>query len=78
MDSVWTHTARLPRLAPLRGDLKTDVLVVGGGLTGLLCAYQLSRAGVDCALVEADRIGGGVTKNTTAKITSQHDTSSTA
>ncbi|MDE7009999.1 MAG: FAD-dependent oxidoreductase [Oscillospiraceae bacterium] len=72
MDSVWTQTARLPRLAPLRGDLKTDVLVVGGGLTGLLCAYQLSRAGVDCALVEADRIGGGVTKNTTAKITSQH------
>lgn len=72
MDSLWVQTARLPRLAPLRADLKTDVLVIGGGMTGLLCACRLTQAGVDCALVEADRIGGGITKNTTAKITSQH------
>ena len=38
MDSLWTQTARLPRLAPLRGDLKTGVLVIGGGMAGLLCA----------------------------------------
>ena len=72
MNSIWTQTAELPRFAPLDRDLKTDVLVIGGGLAGLLCAYWLNRAGVDCALVEADRIGGGITKNTTAKITSQH------
>ena len=72
MDSLWTQTARLPRLAPLRGDLKTGVLVIGGGMAGLLCAWRLSRAGVDCALVEAGRLGGGITKNTTAKITAQH------
>lgn len=72
MDSIWTQTAQLPDFAPLRSDLNTDVLVIGGGLAGVLCAYKLSRAGVDCALVEADRIGGGNTKNTTAKITSQH------
>ena len=72
MDSLWTKTARMPRFAPLRRDLKTDVLVVGGGMAGLLCAYWLTRAGVDCALVEADRLCGGVTQNTTAKITAQH------
>lgn len=72
MDSIWTQTARLPRFEPLRTDLKVDVLLIGGGLAGLLCAWRLTRAGVDCALVEADRICGGVTKNTTAKITSQH------
>ena len=72
MDSIWTQTARLPRFEPLRADLKTDVLVVGGGMAGLLCAYQLSQAGADCALVEADRLCGGATKNTTAKLTSQH------
>ncbi len=72
MDSIWTQTAQLPDFAPLRSDLNTDVLVIGGGLAGVLCAYKLTRAGVDCALVEADRIGGGNTKNTTAKITSQH------
>ncbi len=72
MDSIWSRTAELPRFAPLDGKLKTDVLVVGGGMAGLLCAYRLAQAGVDCALVEADRVCGGVTQNTTAKLTSQH------
>jgi len=72
MDSIWIQTVQLPQFEPLQSDLKTGVLIVGGGIAGLLCAYQLARAGVDYALVEADRIGGGITKNTTAKITSQH------
>ena len=72
MDSIWKRTAETPPFAPLDGDLKTDVLIVGGGLAGLLCAYWLNRAGVDCALVEADRLCGGVTGNTTAKLTIQH------
>ncbi|WP_300637382.1 FAD-dependent oxidoreductase [uncultured Oscillibacter sp.] len=72
MDSIWKQTAELPRFAPLEGDLKTDVLVIGGGMAGLLCAYWLDRAGVDYALVEARRLCGGVTGNTTAKLTFQH------
>lgn len=72
MDSIWTQTAELSQFAPLDRDLNTDVLIVGGGMSGVLCAYQLSQDGVDYALVEADRIGSGITKNTTAKITSQH------
>lgn len=72
MASIWTNTADLPKFGPLDGDLKTGVLIVGGGMAGLLCAYWLAQAGVDYALVEADRICGGATKNTTAKLTSQH------
>ena len=72
MDSVWTMTAQLPSFEPLQTDIKIDVLVIGGGLAGLLCAYRLSKAGVDVALVETDTICSGITKNTTAKITSQH------
>ena len=41
-------------------------------MTGLLSAYQLSRQGIDYILIESDRICGGTTGNTTAKITSQH------
>ncbi len=72
MDSVWIKTAQLPSFEPLRENIKTDVLIIGGGLAGILCAYRLAQAGVDYALVEADTICSGITKNTTAKITSQH------
>ena len=70
--SLWSDTARLPRFEALDRDIKTDVLIIGGGMAGILCAYRLSRAGVDCVLVEADEICSGITKNTTAKITPQH------
>ncbi len=72
MDSIWTRSSKLPRFAPLEGDLRTDVAIIGGGMAGVLCAHQLAQAGVDSVLVEAGCIGGGITKNTTAKITSQH------
>ena len=72
MDSIWEKTAEPPRFDQLEGDLRTDVLIVGGGLAGLLCAHKLARAGVDCALVEASRICGGTTKGMTGKLTAQH------
>ncbi len=72
MDSLWKKEIIPPDFRSLGGDRKTDVLIIGGGLAGLLCAYRLKQAGVDCLLVEADRICSGITKNTTAKITVQH------
>lgn len=72
MASIWTETAQLPRFAPLMRDHKTDVLIIGGGLTGILCARALQEAGIDYLLVEANRLGCGISKNTTAKITAQH------
>ena len=41
-------------------------------MAGVLCAYMLQKAGVDYVLAEAERIGSGITKYTTAKITAQH------
>ena len=72
MQSVWTDSVNFPNFEQLKKDIRTDVLIIGGGITGLLCAYQLQQSGVDYVLVEADRICSGITKNTTAKITSQH------
>ena len=71
-NSLWTKDVRLPRFPVLSGAVKTDVAIIGGGLTGLLCAYELQQAGVDCLVIEGEWIGGGVTSGTTAKITSQH------
>lgn len=70
--SVWQENSGIPRFKALNGSIKTDVLVVGGGLCGILCAYFLKQRGVNCVVAEADRIAGGATKNTTAKITSLH------
>lgn len=72
MESIWTNTASVPSFPALEGDIRTDVLVIGGGMAGLLCAHRLQKAGVSCMVAEADTIAGGVTKNTTAKITAQH------
>ncbi len=72
MDSIWTSSADHPQFDAQQKDLQTDVLIIGGGLAGILCAHLLDAAGVDYLLVEADRICGGITKNTTAKITFQH------
>ena len=70
--SIWTNDITLPELPKLQGEIKTDVLVIGGGITGILCAKFLEDAGIDCVLVEGNKIASGITKNTTAKITSQH------
>ncbi len=70
--SIWEGTATLPKFQALPGDRETDVLIIGGGLAGILCATMLAREGVEYILLEADRIMGGVSANTTAKVTAQH------
>lgn len=72
MRSIWTEDIRLPHFKRLTGSRKTDVLIVGGGMAGILCAHFLKKAGVEYILAERSRICSGITRNTTAKITSQH------
>jgi len=54
LDRVGRRPAPANRFS---GDLEVDVAVVGGGLTGCLAAALFARAGVQVALLEADRIG---------------------
>ena len=72
MYSLWSETSSLPSFEHLSKNIKTDVLIIGGGITGILTAHYLQQAGVNYVLVETDTICSGITKNTTAKITSQH------
>ena len=48
-----------PEYPALDGDLRCDVVVVGGGFTGLSAAVHLARAGSNVVLVEAHRFGDG-------------------
>jgi len=72
MESLWRKDVEMPEFPVLEGDVKTDVLIIGGGMAGLLTAYFLHERGVEYILVEKNRICSGTTQNTTAKITSQH------
>ncbi len=72
MKSVWEQDVTQKKFEALRGNKNTDVLIIGGGIAGILCAYKLKNAGVDCILAEAKEICSGITKNTTAKITLGH------
>lgn len=69
--SVWEHT-KMPEFPSASGEIKTDILVIGGGIFGLLTAYELQKNEVSCVVAESDRICGGVTSGTTAKVTFQH------
>ena len=72
MNSIWNCDVKKPNFESLKSDIKTDVLVIGGGITGILCAYMLKNSGIDCVIAEQNTICSGVTQNTTAKITYQH------
>ncbi|MDE5558577.1 MAG: FAD-dependent oxidoreductase [Ruminococcus sp.] len=72
MKSVWQENINLPFFPELDKDIKTDILIIGGGIVGILTAYFLHQAGVNYILVEKDKICSGTTQNTTAKITFQH------
>ncbi|MEX0797029.1 MAG: FAD-dependent oxidoreductase [Acidimicrobiia bacterium] len=54
------------------GNHRVDVVVVGGGITGLTTALLAQRAGASVAVVERNRIGTGTTGHSTGKVTSQH------
>ncbi|MBW5481466.1 FAD-dependent oxidoreductase [Streptomyces bambusae] len=72
MRSYWIDSARAPARPALEDGLTADVVVVGAGIAGLCTARELLRAGREVVVLEADKVGGGVTGHTTGKLTSLH------
>ncbi|MBO5439627.1 MAG: FAD-dependent oxidoreductase [Clostridia bacterium] len=72
MKSIWQENIDMPKFNSVNNDLDVDVLIIGGGICGILCAHMLDKKGINYALVEGGRICNKTTANTTAKITSQH------
>lgn len=48
-----------PRLTPLAGEVRCDVVVIGGGFTGCAAALAAAEAGAKVVLLEAETIGYG-------------------
>ncbi|WP_412972263.1 NAD(P)/FAD-dependent oxidoreductase [Glaciecola sp. MF2-115] len=59
-DSFWAADKQAYQYPPLTGQQKTDVVIIGGGYTGLSCALNLAQEfGVECAVIEANQPGWG-------------------
>lgn len=71
-NSYWVQSTSKTNYPKLSNNLDTDVLIIGGGMTGISAAYMLSNSNLNVTIVDSNKVGMGVTANTTAKITSQH------
>lgn len=70
--SYWNLTGEKTNFPSLNKSISTDVLIIGGGITGISCAYCLALKGLNPTLVEAGALADGTTGNTTGKVTVQH------
>ena len=71
--SFWLDSVdKIPQFPSLTADLKTDVVVIGAGITGITTAYLLAKRGVKVVVLNAGPILEGTTGHTTAKVTAQH------
>ncbi|MFB4158489.1 FAD-dependent oxidoreductase [Geomicrobium sp. JSM 1781026] len=70
--SLWEEDYNIPSFPAVPADDSADVIIVGGGITGITAAYLLTKANVSVILIDADRLVNGTTGHTTAKITAQH------
>ena len=68
----WEEDCPGHRFPTLEGEIDVDVAIIGGGIVGVSAARALKDRGLTVALVEARRVGHGVSGKATAKVTSQH------
>ena len=71
--TIWEEV-KIKKYPSLKQDSYTDILIIGGGIVGILCGYELDKRNIKYMIVEKDRIGSGTTLDTTAFITAQHET----
>ena len=73
MKSIWSENCNFKKREALNKDIETDVLVIGGGMAGILIAFMLKENEKNVVVIDSGETASGNTKNTTAKITSQHN-----
>ena len=71
--SIWLDSVDLKKFPKLEEDFKCDVVIIGGGITGISTAYYLSKKGFKVCILEKNLFGHKTTGNTTGKVTSQHN-----
>ena len=68
-NSIWLDNIKLNKYKKLEKDIEVDILIIGGGITGLVTSYYLINKNKTTALVEKNNLFHGVTSKTTGKLT---------
>lgn len=72
--SLWTELKYIKDSPVLNDNKVVDILIIGGGIAGLTTAYNLKDSGLNIMLVDANKVGYGVTSRTTGKLTYLQET----
>lgn len=72
-ESYWQKTVKLPNYPKIEHDGNYDIVIVGGGMSGVSLAYRLNNSKLKVALIESDKLGSKTTGHTTAKLSYLHD-----
>jgi glycine/D-amino acid oxidase-like deaminating enzyme len=74
---LWRKTAKIRTTAPsLEGDHRTDILVVGGGFTGMASALGARDSGVNVIMLEGNEIGSSASGRNNGLVISHHSKAS--
>ena len=72
--SIWiNNNIKNEKMSKLDKDISCDILIIGGGMAGLSCAYHLMNSGKRIILIEKDICGMGATSKNTGKLTWMQD-----
>jgi len=71
--TIWDADLKKVNFPPLYGEIETDILVVGAGITGLTVAYLLAVEGKNVIVVEAGNISNSATAKSSAHLTTESD-----
>lgn len=74
-DMLWTNIDKIPnKYSYLSNDIDCDVLVIGGGISGALASYYLTKGGINTIIVDKNIIGYGSTRGSTSILQYEIDT----
>jgi glycine/D-amino acid oxidase-like deaminating enzyme/nitrite reductase/ring-hydroxylating ferredoxin subunit len=73
MESIWMKDYVDKKLPSISKDMNIPVLIIGGGIAGLMCAYNFMKNNIKFILVDSKKLASGVSASTTAQVSIAHD-----
>ena len=68
-NSIWKQNVKDLNLPKLKNNIDCDILIIGGGMAGISTAFNLRNSNKNIVVIDKDKIGMGISANTTGKLT---------